>query len=111
MKEFLFPYFILIINNPFTKIKNAMTVLETIQSDIKNWWLFILKGLVFFGAGIYVFCSPLAGYLGLSVMFSVVIIISGISQIFFASVNSRMKGWGWTLTSGNLDLIIGFYLF
>jgi len=88
-----------------------MTILETIQSDIKNWWLFILKGLVFIGAGIYVFCSPLAGYLGLSVLFSIVIIISGIGQIYFASVNSTMKGWGWSLISGILDLVIGIYLF
>ena len=83
-----------------------MTILETIQADIKNWWLFILKGLVFIGAGIYVFCSPLAGYIGLSVLFSIVIIISGISQIYFASVNSAMKGWGWSLISGILDLVI-----
>jgi len=88
-----------------------MTILETIQSDIKNWWLFIVKGIVFIGAGIYVFCSPLAGYIGLSVLFSIVIIISGISQIYFASVNSSMKGWGWTLISGILDLVIGIYLF
>jgi uncharacterized membrane protein HdeD (DUF308 family) len=88
-----------------------MTIVETIQSDIKNWWLFILKGLVFIGAGVYVFCSPLAGYIGLSVMFSIVIIISGVSQIYFASVNSSMKGWGWSLISGILDMIIGIYLF
>jgi uncharacterized membrane protein HdeD (DUF308 family) len=86
-------------------------MLTTIQTDIKNWWLFIIKGLVFIGAGIYVFCSPLAGYIGLSVLFSIIIIVSGLSQIFFASVNSAMKGWGWSLVSGILDLIIGFYLF
>ncbi len=88
-----------------------MAILETIQADIKNWWLFIIKGLVFIGAGIYVFCSPLAGYIGLSVLFSIVIIISGISQIYFASVNTAMRGWGWSLISGILDLIIGSYLF
>lgn len=88
-----------------------MTILETIQSDIKNWWLFILKGLVFIGTGIYVFCSPLAGYIGLSVLFSIVIIISGIGQIYFATANANMKGWGWSLVSGILDLIIGIYLF
>jgi uncharacterized membrane protein HdeD (DUF308 family) len=88
-----------------------MPVLETIHSDIKNWWLFILKGLLFIGAGIYVFCSPLAGYIGLSVLFSIIIIFSGVSHIYFASVNSAMKGWGWSLVSGILDLIIGIYLF
>ena len=88
-----------------------MTILQTINSDIKNWWLFIIKGLVFLAAGIYVFCSPLAGYATLSIFFSIVILVSGFSQVFFASANAQvLKGWGWTLVSGILDIVIGFYL-
>jgi uncharacterized membrane protein HdeD (DUF308 family) len=36
---------------------------------------------------------------------------TGISQIFFAiSVKQVLRGWGWTLVSGILDLVIGTYL-
>lgn len=89
-----------------------MSLLETISASVKNWWLFIIKGLAFLAAGIFIFASPLAGYIGLSIMFSIVILVSGFSQIFFASANSgHMRGWGWTLVSGILDVIIGAYLY
>ena len=36
---------------------------------------------------------------------------SGLAQIFFAIANSDiLPGWGWTLTSGIVDLAIGIYL-
>jgi uncharacterized membrane protein HdeD (DUF308 family) len=88
-----------------------MNIFKTVQSDIKNWWLFILKALVFIGAGIYVFCSPMAAYIGIDIFFSIVIIISGSGQIYLASINTMLKGWGWSLISGMVDLLIGIYLF
>jgi uncharacterized membrane protein HdeD (DUF308 family) len=87
-----------------------MTLLSTINAELKNWWLFLVKGLVFLAAGIYIFSQPLAGYVSLSILFSMVILVSGFSQIFFASMNSGMKGWGWTLISGIIDVVIGLYL-
>jgi uncharacterized membrane protein HdeD (DUF308 family) len=87
-----------------------MSLLSTINTQLKNWWLFLLKGLVFLAAGIYIFSQPLAGYVSLSILFSIVILASGFSQIFFASMNSGMKGWGWTLVSGIIDVVIGTYL-
>lgn len=87
-----------------------MTILSTVNEELKNWWLFLVKGLVFLVTGIYIFCQPLAGYASLSILFSIIILISGFSQLFFASMNSKMKGWGWTLTSGIIDIVIGAYL-
>ncbi|TDX02390.1 HdeD family acid-resistance protein [Dinghuibacter silviterrae] len=89
-----------------------MTLTDTLQTSIKNWWLFIIKGLALLAAGIFIFSRPLEGYIGLSIMFSVVILVSGFSQIFFATANTKHnKGWGWTLVSGVLDVIIGIYLY
>lgn len=88
-----------------------MSLIETLHYDVKNWWLFILKGLAFLVAGVLIFMQPLAGYVGLSVMFSIVILISGFAQIFFATANTKARGWGWTLVSGILDVIIGAYLY
>jgi hypothetical protein len=86
-------------------------VLENIRYDVKNWWWFLITGLLFIATGIAIYARPAEGYLGLSVLFSVVIISSGFSQIFFASSNSSvLKGWGWILVSGILDLAIGTYL-
>ncbi|HEX9510075.1 MAG TPA: DUF308 domain-containing protein [Puia sp.] len=87
------------------------TILGTLSTDIKNWWWFIVKGLLLIIAGIAIFSKPLEGYVGLSVLFSLVILGAGFAQIFFASSNRDvLKGWGWTLASGILDVVIGIYL-
>jgi uncharacterized membrane protein HdeD (DUF308 family) len=87
------------------------TILGTISSAVKNWWWFIVKGLLLIVAGVAIFAKPLEGYASLSVLFSLVMLGAGISQIFFASANSDvLKGWGWTLVSGIFDVIIGIYL-
>jgi uncharacterized membrane protein HdeD (DUF308 family) len=87
------------------------TILDAISEDVKNWWWFIVKGLLFVIAGIAIFYKPAEGYIGLSMLFSLVMLGSGLAQIFFAIANSNiLPGWGWTLTSGILDLIIGIYL-
>jgi uncharacterized membrane protein HdeD (DUF308 family) len=87
------------------------TILDAISEDVRNWWWFIVKGLLFIIAGIAIFYRPAEGYLGLSILFSLVMLGSGLAQIFFAIANSDiLPGWGWTLTSGILDLAIGIYL-
>lgn len=87
------------------------TLLETVGSSIKHWWWFLVKGLLLIATGIVIFVHPVAGYAGLSILFSVVIIVSGITQVMFATSNrTLLKGWGWTLVSGILDLAIGIYL-
>ena len=87
------------------------TLLETVGSGIKNWWWFLVKGLLLIAAGIAIFARPVAGYAGLSILFTLVIITSGIVQVVFAASNKDLlKGWGWTLVSGILDIAIGIYL-
>ena len=87
------------------------TLLETVGSGIKNWWWFLIKGLLLIATGIAIFARPVAGYVGLSILLAIVIISSGVTQIMFATSNKALlKGWGWTFVSGILDLAIGIYL-
>jgi uncharacterized membrane protein HdeD (DUF308 family) len=83
------------------------TLADTLSSGIKNWWWFIIKGLLLITAGVAIFVRPAEGYVGLSVLFSVVILGAGFTQIFFSVGNSDvLKGWGWTFASGIIDVII-----
>lgn len=87
------------------------TVLSTVKSSTKNWWLSIILGVLFILLGIWVFRTPLASYISLSMLFSVFIFISGIFGIIFAVSNRKqMEGWGWHLAGGILDLLIGSLL-
>jgi uncharacterized membrane protein HdeD (DUF308 family) len=83
----------------------------TIISSVKNWWWFIIKGLLLITAGAAIFARPLEGYVGLSILFSIVILGVGLTQIFFSIGNSELlRGWGWTFASGIIDVVIGIYL-
>ena len=87
------------------------TLADTLSSGVKNWWWFIIKGLLLITAGIAIFARPAEGYAGLSVLFSLVILGAGFTQIFFSIGNSDvLAGWGWTLASGIIDVFIGIYL-
>jgi uncharacterized membrane protein HdeD (DUF308 family) len=87
------------------------SILNTVRNDIKNWWWFLIIGLLSVAAGVAIFAKPVESYVSLSILFSIVMIGTGLSQIFFAiSVSNIMRGWGWTLVSGIFDLAIGTYL-
>ena len=88
-----------------------MSIISNAVGTVKNWWWFIIKGLLFIVAGVAVASRPLEGYVGLSILFSLVILGIGSTQVFFAISNSKtLPNWGWTLVSGIIDLAVGFYL-
>ena len=87
------------------------TVVNTIGNGIKNWWLFLIMGLMSLAAGIAIFAKPAESYISLSILFSLIMAGTGFSQIVFAiSSRHRMKNWGWTLVSGILDFALGTFL-
>jgi len=58
-----------------------------------------------------VFMTPVSSYLALSILFSVTIFISGISEIIYSISNRKeMDNWGWVLTGGIIDLLFGLWL-
>jgi uncharacterized membrane protein HdeD (DUF308 family) len=88
-----------------------MSLASSAISAVRNWWLFAIKGLLLLAAGVAILVRPAEGYVGLSVLFSVVIFCAGLAQIAFASGNrTSMSGWGWTLASGIIDVAIGLFL-
>ena len=86
-------------------------VIQDIRYDVKNWWWFLVSGLLFIAAGVAVFAWPANAYVSLSILFSILMVSSGFSKIFFSTSNSNiLKGWGWILVSGIIDVALGTYL-
>jgi uncharacterized membrane protein HdeD (DUF308 family) len=89
----------------------TQTIFNEIKEVVKYWWLLLLTGLLLIAVGIWVFASPAAAYLSLSVLFGACILAIGFFETVFAiTVRKSMKGWGWTLAGGLLDIVIGSYL-
>jgi uncharacterized membrane protein HdeD (DUF308 family) len=85
--------------------------LKTVVSSIKHWWVPLIIGVVLAAAGIYVFATPLASYLALSLIFSVSFLVSGVLQMTFAIANRKeLNSWGWYLAGGILYTLFGILL-
>jgi uncharacterized membrane protein HdeD (DUF308 family) len=86
-------------------------ILESTHNEVKHWWWFGVMGLISLAAGVAVLARPAEAYVGLSIVFAWVMVASGVSQIIFSiSTSSVVRGWGWGLVSGILDVAIGTYL-
>ena len=89
----------------------ALAISKEIKEAIIYWWLLLLTGLILVAVGIWVFASPATAYLSLSILFGASILTIGFFETVFAiSARKSLEGWGWTLASGLLDIVIGAYL-
>ena len=78
---------------------------------VKNWWLLLIAGLLGIAAGIAVFCFPADSYYVFSIMFGVIMLVTGVTELAVA-VSSR--NWfmmrGYNIVGGILDIIVGIML-
>jgi uncharacterized membrane protein HdeD (DUF308 family) len=83
----------------------------SVKQAVKYWWVSLLIGLLAIGLGIWCLSSPWATIAALSIVFAASFFVSGIFEIIFAISNKNtLKGWGWTLVSGIIDLLFGIML-
>lgn len=86
-------------------------LIQDIRSTVKNWWIFLIIGILFIISAISVFSTPLESFLFLSVLFSMITLFDGIGNVMFAISNRKtLKSWGWTLVSGIVGTIFGLGL-
>lgn len=87
------------------------SLLKEVKQSIKNWWLFLILGILLIIFGIWVMMTPLESYITLAIFFSVMVFVNGIFDIVFSISNSKvLKGWGWHLTGGILETLLGVVL-
>ena len=74
---------------------------------VKNWWLLLIAGLLGIAAGVAVFCFPADSCYVFSIMFGVIMLVTGVTELAVA-VSSRnwfmMRGYnieGGILTSSS----------
>lgn len=87
------------------------SLLENSKRAIRFWWLLLIIGIVLFVLGILVFIFPAQSYLGMSVLFGWVMLVTGILEVVVASANRHfVTGRGWMLAGGIIEIILGLIL-
>ncbi|MBR5000026.1 MAG: DUF308 domain-containing protein, partial [Rikenellaceae bacterium] len=75
--------------------------LEKSKRAIRNWWLVVALGVLMLAVGVAVFVFPDISYWAMSLIFGVLMLISGLSYIWLAATNQRgVVGRGWVMAGG-----------
>jgi uncharacterized membrane protein HdeD (DUF308 family) len=82
----------------------------TVDRSLRLWWVFVIRGLLFVGLGIYVFSEPESAYVALSFSFGLIILLAGIVELLRAYRDHGTGNRGWHLFVGLLDLLLGLIL-
>lgn len=87
---------------------NALREVREVKRTVKNWWLFTILGVLLTAGGIYVAAQPAASYVTLAIFFSALVFVNGIFDLVFSISNRKvLKGWGWYLAGGILEVLAG----
>lgn len=76
---------------------------------VKYWWMPLILGIVVLALGILMFIFPGISYLTMSMLFGIIILISGIIYIIMSTART-LRGRGWLLASGIIEVVIGIIL-
>lgn len=82
----------------------------TVDRSIRHWWVFLIRGILFLLVGIYLLASPVSGYLALSFLFGLIILLAGIAELLRAYQDRGTGNRGWHLFIGLVDILLGLIL-
>jgi len=86
-------------------------LISKVSHTIKNWWVFLIIGVLLVLSSFWMFSTPVESFIGLASLFSALIFVSGLFSIIFALSNrDNIENFGLYLAGGILDVIIGFIL-
>jgi uncharacterized membrane protein HdeD (DUF308 family) len=91
--------------------QNFENISKKISRAIRHWWLMLIVGILSLVAGIMVFVFPLESYVTLSVLFGILMVLVGASQLIIASAsNNYLMMRGYVIVGGVLDVLLGLFL-
>lgn len=74
----------------------------------KNWWMYLLRGVLFIIVAVLIFRNPLASIVGLTATIGLLTFFTGTVFIVGSiTVRKFYNKWGWTLALGILDILLG----
>lgn len=87
------------------------SLIENSKQAVRFWWLSLLIGIALFILGILVFVFPAQSYLGMSLLFGWVMLVTGILEVVLSTANRHfVTGRGWILAGGIIEIILGLIL-
>jgi uncharacterized membrane protein HdeD (DUF308 family) len=78
---------------------------------VRHWWLHMLCGILCVAAGIAVFIFPMESYMTMGLLFGILMLLVGTTQLVVASSSGNyLTMRGYVIVGGILDVILGVFL-
>ena len=98
----------------FSVIAQGVSVIHGswIARDVdKNWWVFLLLGIVYIVAGIVCFANPGLTAVYLVILMGISWLVTGVLEIYAGiSLRKQIQNEGWMILGGLLSVIAGLYV-
>ena len=75
----------------------------------RHWWGPLILGIIILAVGVAILLFPQTSYLTMTLLFGAVIILSGVMYIGMAT-SKDVRGKGWLIASGIIEIILGIAL-
>ena len=74
----------------------------------RNWWAFLLRGIIAVVFGVIAISMPVAAFLSIVFVFGVFALVDGIFTIVSAfTSNAKSENWWWLILEGLFGILIG----
>ncbi|MDB5017540.1 MAG: protein of unknown function rane [Mucilaginibacter sp.] len=77
---------------------------------LRHWWVFVLRGVLFILVGIYMLMSPATGFVALGLLFGLVILVAGVTELLHAYRDHGRDSKRWHLLAGLVEVVLGIVL-
>ncbi|MDR0798414.1 MAG: DUF308 domain-containing protein, partial [Dysgonamonadaceae bacterium] len=87
------------------------TFVQKLEHAVKHCWISFVVGILFIAIAVIMLLFPIESYETISRVFAVLMFVVGIFEVVFAFSNRKLlPGWGWILSLGILDVVLGVFL-
>ena len=80
------------------------------ERSFRHWWVFLLRGLVWIGLGIYMISEPAGSFAALGFLFGLILFLTGVVELLRVTRERTQAGRSWHLMLGIIDVILGCVL-
>jgi len=88
-----------------------MAEIEKVPEKGRIMWATLLKGVLLVVLGLWMLTMPRESFEGLAFLIGLIMLIGGLAETAFSYYARRKQlAWGWNLSGGILDVIIGIFL-
>lgn len=84
--------------------------ITSLDRSLRYWWVILIRGILFILLGIYMVCNPASGYAALGFLFGLLILLTGVAELFRVTRDHDQASRTGHLFLGIIDIIIGIVL-